>query len=70
LDLKRLLGITFIIVTHELESIKKIADHVLMLDGGKAVFRGTVREAQASSIQRVRQFFERKADAHIRQHHT
>ncbi len=70
LDLKRLLGITFIIVTHELESIKKIADHVLMLDGGKAVFRGTVREAQTSSIPRVRQFFERKADAHIRQHHT
>ena len=70
LDLKRLLWITFIIVTHELESIKKIADHVLMLDGGKAVFRGTVREAQASSIQRVRQFFERKADAHIRHHHT
>lgn len=68
LDLKRLLGITFIIVTHELESIKKIADHVLMLDGGKAVFRGTVQEAQGSSNNRVLQFFERRADAHIRQH--
>ncbi|HOD50226.1 MAG TPA: ABC transporter ATP-binding protein [Candidatus Hydrogenedentes bacterium] len=70
LDLKRLLGITFIIVTHELDSIKKIADHVLMLDGGQAVFRGTVQEAQQSSNKRVRQFFERKADAHIQQHYT
>jgi phospholipid/cholesterol/gamma-HCH transport system ATP-binding protein len=65
LDLKKLLGITFIIVTHELESIKKIADHILMLDDGKAVFKGTVEEAQSSDIERVRQFFERKADAYI-----
>lgn len=69
LDLKRLLRITFIIVTHELESIKKIADHVLMLDDGKAVFQGTVHEAQTCTTQRVRQFFERKADTYIRQQH-
>ncbi|MFO7973354.1 MAG: ABC transporter ATP-binding protein [Candidatus Hydrogenedentota bacterium] len=68
LDLKRLLGITFIIVTHELESIKKIADHVLMLDGGKAVFQGAVEEAQHSPNERVRQFFERKPDAYIVQY--
>lgn len=32
LDLSRNLGITFVIVTHELESIYKIADRVIMLD--------------------------------------
>ena len=32
LDLSKNLGITFIIVTHELESIYKIADRVIMLD--------------------------------------
>jgi phospholipid/cholesterol/gamma-HCH transport system ATP-binding protein len=68
LDLKKLLGITFIIVTHELESIKKIADHVLMLDGGKAVFTGTVEEAMHSRNERVRQFFERRPDEHIMQY--
>ena len=32
MDLSRDLGITFVIVTHELESIYKIADRVIMLD--------------------------------------
>jgi len=32
LDLSKNLGITFVIVTHELESIYKIADRVIMLD--------------------------------------
>ncbi len=67
LKLKELLGITFIIVTHELESIKKIADHILMLDEGKVVFRGTVEEAQQSSSERVQNFFQRKADPYIMQ---
>lgn len=65
LDLKRLLGITFIIVTHELESIRTVADRVVMLDKGKVLFEGTVEEAEKSDVERVRQFFERKADAFI-----
>ena len=62
LNLNRLSGITFIIVTHELDSIRKIADRVLMLDQGKEVFLGTVEEAEQSDLPRVRQFFERRAD--------
>jgi phospholipid/cholesterol/gamma-HCH transport system ATP-binding protein len=67
LNLRKLLGITFIIVTHELESIRKIADRVLMLDLGKAVFLGAVEEAERSSVDRVRQFFERRPDDYIAQ---
>lgn len=67
LDLKRLLGITFIIVTHELDSIRKISDRILMLDQGSAIFFGTLEEAESSDIPRVKQFFERRADDFIAQ---
>lgn len=67
LDLKRLLGITLVIVTHELHSIRKIADHILMLDCGKVVFYGTPDEVEQTKIERVHQFFERRADEYIAQ---
>ncbi len=67
LNLKHLLGITFVIVTHELDSIRKVADTVLMLDKGQVIFTGTVEEAENSDIERVRQFFERRADEFITQ---
>lgn len=67
LDLNRILGLTFIIVTHELESIRKIADHVLMLDKGKVVFLGAKAEAEESTSPRVQQFFERRPDEYITQ---
>ncbi len=63
LDLKQLLGITVIIVTHELESIKTVADRILMLDRGKLIFLGTRAEALSCDVERVRQFFDRRPDA-------
>jgi phospholipid/cholesterol/gamma-HCH transport system ATP-binding protein len=66
-SLNKLTGSTFVIVTHELESIRKIADRVLMLDGGKVIFSGTVEEAEKADTPRVRQFFERRPDEHINQ---
>lgn len=65
LDLRRLLGITFVMVTHELDSIRKVADRILMLDRGKVIFLGTLEEVERSPVERVRQFFERRADEHI-----
>ncbi len=67
LHLKKLLGITFVIVTHELDSIRKVADTVLMLDLGRVIFSGTVEEAERCDVERVRQFFERRADEFITQ---
>lgn len=64
-DLAKALGLTMIIVTHELASIRLVADRVLMLDLGKAIFYGTIEEALASPEPRVQQFFQRRADASI-----
>ena len=65
LDLRRLMNLTMVVVTHELESIRTVADRVLMLDGGKIVFVGTVGEAESSDHPRVRQFFLRQPDREI-----
>lgn len=65
LKLRRLLGITLIIVTHELDSIRTIADRILMLDQGKVLFYGSLEAAETSDIERVHQFFSREADEHI-----
>ncbi len=67
LRLRKLLGITFVIVTHELDSIRSIADHILMLDRGQVIFGGTLEEAERTDMARVRQFFERRADDRISQ---
>ncbi len=57
LDLRHLLGMTLVVVTHELASIKRIADRILFLDKGQAVFVGPLDEAQKSPIEAVRKFF-------------
>ncbi len=67
LNLKKLLGITFIIVTHELDSIRTIADRILMLDRGKGIFFGTLEDVEHTKEARVRQFFERRPDEFIAQ---
>lgn len=67
LNLNRLLGTTFVIVTHELDSIRLIADRVLMLDRGRVIFLGTIEEAVRCGEDRVRQFFERRPDEYIEQ---
>ena len=66
-NLKKLLGITIVIVTHELDSIRKVADRILMLDMGRVIFSGTLEEAENTGVPRVRQFFERRADEFIMQ---
>ena len=48
-------------------SIRKVADRVLMLDDGRVVFNGTLEEVEAADNERVRQFFERRADEFIAQ---
>lgn len=67
LKMKGLLKTTFIIVTHELESIRLVADRILMLDMGRVVFCGTLDEAAACEIPRLRQFFDRQPDEFISQ---
>ncbi len=62
--LNRKLGITVIVVTHELNSIRRIADRMLFLDDGEAVFEGTLEEAETCEIESVRQFFIQGSSSH------
>ena len=64
-DLSRTLGITFVIVTHELQSIFAIADEVLMLDAisKKVIASGNPKDLKESSNDIwVSQFFNRSAE--------
>jgi len=63
-DLSRSLGVTFVLVTHELESIYAVAQRVIMLDGrsGRIAASGTPRELRDESQDEwVRGFFRREA---------
>lgn len=58
--LQKSLGTTMLVVTHELASVKLIADRVVMLDSGRVLAGGTVEELQSSQNPRVIDFFARK----------
>lgn len=57
LHLKKQLGMTLVIVTHELESIKRIADRIIFLVKGKKVFVGTLEEAKEANLSVLNDFF-------------
>lgn len=56
------LGLTIVIVTHELESIRAIADRAIMLGRGGVLARGTVDELMSSEQPDVYNFFHRVAE--------
>jgi phospholipid/cholesterol/gamma-HCH transport system ATP-binding protein len=61
LKLRDAMGMTMLVVTHELESAFKIADKITVLDKGKNLLTGSVEEVQNSKIQRVQDLLERRA---------
>ena len=52
-------ALTSIVVTHDLQSAKTIADSVALLDKGKVVMEGTFKELSESNDDLVREFFKR-----------
>ena len=60
LDLRDSLGMTIVIVTHELESIRTIANRVVMLESGKVIFEGPLADALVSEHPTVAGFFARR----------
>jgi phospholipid/cholesterol/gamma-HCH transport system ATP-binding protein len=65
LSLRDNLGLTFVVVTHELQSIFTIADRAIMLDpvSRSIIAEGNPADLRAGSADpRVRQFFNRVAD--------
>ena len=51
------LGMTIVVVTHELRSIDRIAHRITMLESGHVLFAGGLQEAKTSGIEGVREFF-------------
>lgn len=60
--LRSALGLTMVVVTHELESAFIVAHRMLMLDDGVVRAEGLPEAMRASSDERVRQFFDRRPD--------
>lgn len=56
---QRLFKMTMVVITHELESIKTLADRVVMLADSKIQAVGTVEELTKSDIKPVHDFFHR-----------
>ncbi len=54
--LRDTMGMTSVVVTHVMESVRRIADHVIMLDQGRVILDGTLADLDASDDPRVQQF--------------
>lgn len=59
LDMRAAMGMTIVVVTHELESAFKIADRLTILDKGHILMIGTVDEVRKSKNQRVQNLLNR-----------
>ena len=60
LKLKDMLRITIVLVTHEVRTIRRLADRLIFLDEGEIIFTGTMKEALDSEIKKVTEFFSGK----------
>ena len=58
--LQREIGVTSVVVTHDMVSARKVADRILMLYEGKFIFDGTPDEIMKTTDSRVRCFVEGK----------
>jgi len=57
ITLNETLGMTMVVVTHELESIKRIAHRVTYLHMGRVLFTGLLEDALDSDIKQIQEFF-------------
>lgn len=63
LRMRRVMGATGIVVTHDMSSAFKVADRIVMLHKGKFIFDGTPDAVRACTDARVRRFIEGRANA-------
>jgi len=65
LRLRDALGVTVVVVTHELESAFKIADRITVLDQGEILVAGTVDEVRACGNARVQNLLNRRPQEEV-----
>lgn len=64
-DLTKKMGITSVVVTHELPSAMRISDKIIMLFKGKIIFEGSPQDIENSQDPRVQQFVHGSPDGPI-----
>jgi phospholipid/cholesterol/gamma-HCH transport system ATP-binding protein len=64
--LKNRLAVTSVVVTHDMTSVRKVADHAAMLHEGEIIFTGTIAELDTTDNPVVRQFIEGRAEGPIK----
>jgi phospholipid/cholesterol/gamma-HCH transport system ATP-binding protein len=63
------LGITSLVVSHDLEETFAIADHVIILANGKVAAQGTPQEVRASTDPLIDQFVHARSDGPVAFHY-
>jgi phospholipid/cholesterol/gamma-HCH transport system ATP-binding protein len=58
------LGVTSVMVTHDVRGAFRVSDRVALLSDGKIVLQGTPKEFLASADPRIKAFLERDFDSH------
>lgn len=61
LKLRDALGMTIVVVTHELESAFKIADRITVLDHGKVLISGPVDDVRNADSERIQDLLHRRS---------
>jgi phospholipid/cholesterol/gamma-HCH transport system ATP-binding protein len=62
LNLRAAMGMSVVVVTHELESAFRIADRICVLEQGKLIFTGTVEEVKRSENERIQNLLNRRTE--------
>ena len=62
LELHDSLGLAIVLVSHELDSIKALAQKILYLHQGEVLFDGSLQDALEEGPEKVRDFFARRTD--------
>jgi phospholipid/cholesterol/gamma-HCH transport system ATP-binding protein len=57
LNLREQLGMSIIIITHQVSSILRIADRVVFIDKGRIIFKGKLKEALENQNKEIHNFF-------------
>jgi phospholipid/cholesterol/gamma-HCH transport system ATP-binding protein len=57
LNLREQLGMSIVIITHEVSSILRIADRIVFIDKGEIIFKGELKKALESNNKEVHEFF-------------
>lgn len=63
--LNQTLGITSVLVAHEIEAVKQVADHVFLIANGKVVAQGDPKTIAQDGSPWTRQFFGGEADGPV-----